>query len=318
MNRERLPAYLAFAIVCLCWGTNFLAIRVAIETLPTLLLTGLRFGIAGCLLMVWCLLSRQPLPQKKAEWSRQAVIGTMMIGLGALAVVWAEHYISSGWTALLLATGPFWMMLTEALRGNHRQITRSKLAGIAVGFIGVASLVAPQFGSQTFDPMFFAGVIALQIAGIAWSIGSVWSKYGAFTAPPFVASAIQMLAGGGVLCLLGLLAGEAAHFSFTPRTFYAFAFLTIFGSLGAYSAYVYSLSQLSTITVSLYDFVVPAIAVALGWLFLHEAVGWRTVIAMTLITSGVAFDPILRWWFRSDKSLTASSIEQEPEQCLGD
>ncbi|HZS07595.1 MAG TPA: EamA family transporter [Blastocatellia bacterium] len=312
LNRERVPAYLAFATVCLCWGTNFLAIRVAIETLPTLLLTGLRFAIAGGLLAAVCLLTKQSLPRKKSEWRRHAVIGTMMIGVGSLGVVWAEHYITSGWTALLLSTGPFWMVLTESLRGNHRQVTPFKLAGIVIGFAGVVLLVAPKFGGQAFDPMFFAGVAVLQFACIAWSIGSVWSKYGAFEAPPFVASAIQMLAGGVTLCLIGLLAGEASHFSFTTRTFAAFAFLTVFGSLGAYSAYVYSLSKLSTITVSLYDYVVPAIAVVLGWLVLSEPVGWRTWLSLALITSGVAFDKILSRWFSRGASLIVRPVQEEP------
>lgn len=310
-EHRKAPAYFAFAITSLCWGSNFLAIRVALETLPTMLMTGLRYAIAGAALMIICLLTKQRLPEKKSEWSRHAMIGTMMIGVGACAVVWAEHYITSGWTALLLSTGPFWMVMVESVRGNHQQITAPKLAGIAVGFVGVVLLIAPKIGGQSFDAMFLAGVVALQIAGIAWSIGSVWAKYGAFTARPFVASAMQMLAGGSVMCLLGLLAGEAAHFSFTPRTLAAFAFLTIFGSLGAYSAYVFSLSRLSTITVSLYDYVVPAIAVLLGWLILSEPVGWRTIVSLALITSGVAFETIFKRWFSSATSLPAAAVSEE-------
>ncbi len=295
-EHRKAPAYLAFAVTSICWGSNFLAIRVALETLPTMLMTGLRYVLAGAALLIICLLTKQKLPEKKSEWSRHAMIGAMMIGVGACAVAWAEHYITSGWTALLLSTGPFWMVMVESVRGNHRQITAPKLAGIAIGFIGVVLLIAPKIGGQTFDAMFLAGVVALQIAGIAWSIGSVWAKYGAFTARPFVASAMQMLAGGTALCLLGLMTGEAARFSFTPRTFAAFVFLTIFGSLGAYSAYVFSLSRLSTITVSLYDYVVPAIAVLLGWLLLNEPVGWRTILSLTLIMSGIAFDAALTRW----------------------
>lgn len=309
-EHRKAPAYLAFAVTSLCWGSNFLAIRVALETIPTLLLTGLRYAIAGAVLMLFCLLTKQKLPRRRSEWSRHVMIGTMMIGVGACAVVWAEHYITSGWTALLLSTGPFWMVLIESLRGSHQQITAPKLAGIATAFVGVLLLVAPRFGAQSFEPMFFAGVAALQVAGIAWSIGSVWSKYGSFEARPFAASAIQMLAGGAVLSLLGLVSGEVSHFSFTPRTFAAFAFLTIFGSLGAYSAYVFSLSRLSTITVSLYDYIVPAIAVLLGWLLLNEPVGWRTVLSLALIMSGIAFDAVLTRWSAAS-ALPAEAVAEK-------
>lgn len=313
MNRQvKFSAYLAFAIVCLAWGTNFLAIRVAIETLPTLLLSGTRFFIAGGLLFSICLALKHRIPRRRAEWRRHALIGTLMIGIGVVAVVWSEHYITSGWAALLISTGPFWMIVTEILRRNHAQITASKLSGIAIGFVGVVLLIAPKLGGQSFDLMFLLGVLALQVACIAWSIGAVWSKYGAFEAGPLMAAAIQMLAGGLFTTLLGLLAGEAPRFSFTSRTFAAFVFLTLVGSLGAYSAYIYSLSQLSTLTVSLYDYIVPGIAVLLGWLILHEQVGWRTLFSLALITSGVAFDTVFRRWLAAPVSLPVEAIQEEP------
>lgn len=312
-NRERLPAYIAFVIVCLSWGTSFGAIRVALETLPTLLLTGTRYGLAGLLLVAFCLIRKEQFPRKRAEWFNHAMIGLLMIGIGSLCVVWAEHYVASGWAALFLATGPLWLMLTETLYSKKRQITGINLVSIAIGFAGVMLLVAPQRGSQNFNPLFLAGIAALQLACIGWSVGTIRAKYSTFEASSFVSAGLQMLFGGLVVSLLGLLAGEASRFSFTPRTLAAFVHLTLFGSIAAYAAYFYTVSKLSTMAIAFYDYLVPAIAVLTGWLLLDEAMGWRTVMALLLILSGASLEPLVKK-LSSSTSATSLPVEICPEE----
>ncbi|HVT44768.1 MAG TPA: EamA family transporter [Thermoanaerobaculia bacterium] len=288
MPRDRVLAYGAFAIVCTVWGTTYLAIRVAIETLPTFLLAGVRFSIAGAILLTLCALAGQKIPTRIADWWNLTIVGLLLIGVANVAVVWAEHYITSGFTALLVATAPFWMATIESMRRNGERMTRRKLGGMIVGFAGVALLVAPDLRPSSFNAKFLLGVLALQIGAICWNLGSVRSKYHPVAASALVAAAIQMLTGGLVVAAIGLMLGEADEFRFSTRSLIAFLYLLVFGSIVAYGAYVYALSKLPTSTVSLYAYVNPTVAVVLGWAILGEPLGWRSFASMAIILSGVA------------------------------
>jgi drug/metabolite transporter (DMT)-like permease len=288
MSRERLLAWGAFATVCLVWGTTYLGIRIAIETIPTFLLTGMRFTVAGSVLLAICRLAGQPLPRRRSDWLNLALIGFLLVGVGNVAVVWAEHTIPSGFAALLVATAPFWMAIIECFRPSGERLTRRKTIGMIVGFIGVAFLVAPDFSPSTFNRGFALGVVVLQIGSICWNLGSVRSKYHPIAAPPLVSAAVQMLSGGIICGLIGLAIGELPLLRFTPRSFGALLYLTIAGSIIAYGAYVYALSKLRTSTLSLYAYVNPVVAVILGWLILDEPLGVRAMVAMAVILSGVA------------------------------
>ena len=281
-------AYLAFFTVCFVWGTTYLAIRVAIETLPVFLFPGLRFTIAGLILMTVRLAMKDPLPRTAPEWGNLALIGALMIGVGNVAVVWAEHFVTSGFAALLVATAPFWMALMESFRATGERANARKVGGMAIGFAGVVILVAPELSGSKFDLRFLLGVLALQAGTIAWNFGSIRSKYHAPKTSPLMSAALQMILGGGMVALIGLANGDAAHFRFTPRTLGAFLYLVVFGSIVAYGAYVYALSHLKTSTVSLYAYVNPAVAVFLGWLILDEPLGWNAIAAMIVIFAGMA------------------------------
>lgn len=280
-------AWIAFATVCLVWGTTYLAIAIAIETLPTFLFAGVRFTLAGLLLLAMRLAAGDALPRLRDEWLNLALIGVLMIGVGNVAVVYAEHHVASGFTALLVATSPFWMALLETFRKTGERVNLQKAAGMLVGFSGVGLLVAPYLNGNLTSG-FFWGVVVLQLGSIAWNFGSIRSKYHPPKTTALMSAALQMLCGGILVGIIGLARGEAASFSFSLRTFLAFAYLTIFGSIVAYSAYVYALSKLRTSVTSLYAFINPAVAVFLGWLILREPFGWRELIAMLVIFGGVA------------------------------
>ena len=290
MKQERVLAYAAFVTVCILWGTTYLAIRVAIETLPTFLFAGIRFGLAGAILLAICALRGEKIPTRRADWINSTIVGLLMVGVGNVAVVWAEKYVPSGFAALLVATSPFWMAILETMRGNHDHLTPRKKFGMLVGFGGVVLLVLPALRGSGghFDLYFLLGVLVLQLGSFAWNVGSVRSKYHPVPAKPLVSAAMQMLTGGIAVALIGFARGETSHFVFTQRTLIAFLYLMIFGSIIAYGAYVYALAKLPTSTVSLYAYVNPAVAVFLGWLILHEPLGIRDIAAMAVILAGVA------------------------------
>jgi len=288
MKRDLFLAYVAFGIVCFVWGTTYLGIAIVIETLPTFLFAGSRFALGGLLLLLVAQLRGEKLPTKRKDWLNLVLIGVLMVGVANAVVVWAEHYISSGFAALLVATAPFWMATMEALRGNS-DFTRRKLLGMLVGFSGVGILVAPEIELSSINVQLIVGVIALQIGSIAWNYGSIRSKY--HLSPdikPFTSAALQMLLGGVVVGVFGLLRGEASAFYFTTRTLTAYLYLVVFGSVVAYGSYVYALSKLKTSTTSLYAYINPLVAVILGWLILDEKFGWNVALSMVVIFSGVA------------------------------
>jgi drug/metabolite transporter (DMT)-like permease len=289
-GRERFLAGLAFVTLCFVWGTTFLAIKVAVETWPTLLLTGARFTLAGAALLAVCLLGRQKLPAGRGDWLHLAFVGVLMIGVGNVAVVWALEFLNSGTTALLIATGPFWMGAVEAFRRGGQKFSRTQFVGLLIAFLGIAVLSAPELGRAELGQRFLLGALSVQLACAAWAVGSVRSKYWPTAAGPLTSAAVQMLAGGLAVGVAALLNGDAARVTLTPRALAAFLYLTVFGSVAAYTSYVYALAKLSTATVALSDYIIPGIAVLLGWLVLGEPFGWRTLIALALILAGVAFD----------------------------
>jgi drug/metabolite transporter (DMT)-like permease len=288
-RQERILAYVAFAIVCVVWGTTYLAIRIAIRTLPTFLFPGLRFTIAGAVLLSFLLLRGEKLPHLKSDWINLLIVGITMVGAGNLAVVWAEHHVNSGFAALLVATAPFWMAILEGMRRNGERLSARRKTGMAIGFVGVALLVGPEIHFDNVNVMFLLGVVALQAGSISWNYGSIRSKYNASKElSPLVSASIQMVIGGMALALIGLARGEASSFRFTTETFAAFVYLILFGSIAAYGAYVFALSKLPTTTTSLYAYINPIVAVILGYLILGEPIGWNAVVGMLVIFSGVA------------------------------
>ena len=287
MKENRALAYAAFAVVCLVWGTTYLAIRIAVETIPPVLLTATRYVNAGIVMTSICIARGERLPRDRRTLGNLALVGFLTIGIGNLAVVWAEQWVPSGMAALLVATAPFWMAIIERFRSGGERLDARRGLGMLVGFVGVALLVTPG-GSGHFDIRFVIGALVIQVGSIGWQLGSVRGKYHLGGVPLLVSASLQMLFGGAILTVLGFAAGEGSRFVVTPRTLGALIYLTVFGSILAYSSYVYALAHIRTTNMSLYAYVNPVVAVVLGWLILHESLTWVSVTAMCVILAGVA------------------------------
>jgi drug/metabolite transporter (DMT)-like permease len=279
-------AYIAWVAVCLIWGTTYLAILIALETVPPTLLGGLRFFTAGLLLCLFVRLRGHRLPPVK-EWPRQAALGALLLGVGNGGVVWSELWIPSGIAAVNVAALPFWMTGTEAVMRGERVALRV-LVGLAVGFSGIVLLIGPSlFVADVSGARFGLGILLVQIACLAWAVGSSWSKRTPSVTNVVAAAALQQLFAGLMLTGVGTLLGEWNQLSFTPRTAAAQLYLIAFGSLIAYSAYLYTLEQLPMSTVSLYAYINPIIAVLLGGIFAGEPLTPRIAAAAAIVLSGV-------------------------------
>ncbi len=278
----------AFAAVYLIWGSTYLAIRVAIETIPPFVMAGVRFIIAGTLLFAWARARGAPAPGRR-HWAAATFIGVLLLTLGNGAVVWSEQRVASGLTALLVAMVPVWTVLVEWVGGTRERPGLGTVAGLLIGLGGVALLVAPGqlAGGSRVDPL-----IALVLTGgsISWSIGSVYSHRAGLPRSPQLATAMEMLAGGAGLLVAGLLSGELAAFhpaAVTGRSALAVLYLIVFGSLIGFSAFVWLLRVSTPARVSTYAYVNPAVAVLVGWAFAREELTARTLLAAAIIVAGV-------------------------------
>ena len=279
-------AYIAFVTVCIVWGTTYLAISVALETVPVLLVAGLRWMAAGVLLSGFMLASGRGLPKPRL-WGPLALLGFLMNIVGNGFVVYAQQFVASGLTAVLIATTPFWSALLERMLPNGERFTKRSLAGLALGFSGIVVLVWPEMttGGAT-GRSFIVGVIAIQLACIGWVIGTSYARRHELGDNPFRSTALQMVFSGGMLLVAATAHGDWAHLTFTPRTFAAMAYLSVAGSLIAYSAYIYAIQHLPLQLVSLYAYINPMIAVALGTLLLSEPLSARILVAAALVFTG--------------------------------
>jgi len=271
------------------WGSTYLGIRVAVETLPPFAMAAGRFLLAGGALAAWIAATRGLRPTAR-QWRDNAIVGTFLLLGGNGLVAWAEQVIPSGIAALVVGLQPLMMVLTEwAWPGGHRP-TRATIAGLLVGFAGVAWLAAPWESAAAggFDR---TGVLVLVAASAFWAIGSIYGRHVRTPAEPFTASALQMLGGGGALTVAALLHGDFAHLSIaavSARSWLAFAYLTVVGSLVGFSTFVYLMKHSIPARVATYAYVNPIVAVILGWLILGEPVTARTLSAAAIIIVSVA------------------------------
>jgi drug/metabolite transporter (DMT)-like permease len=311
VKHEKAVAYGAFAIVCVVWGTTYLFIRIALETIPPLLLTGSRFTAAGLIMLFIARLRGEALPRDLRTLANLAFVGFLLVGVGNLAVVWAEQWVPSGLAALLVATAPFWMAIIEAFRAGGERVGLRGGIGMLIGFLGVAMLVTPGGGmTGGWSAAFLLGALAIQIGGACWQYGSAHAKYKLKHVPLLSSAALQMLFGGVIVTTVGLSIGEASRFVLTPRTFGALAYLTIFGSIVAYSAYVFALAHMRTTHTSLYAYVNPVVAMFLGWLILDESLTWVSVVAMVIILAGVALVQTAGWTRKKPVAVVDETVER--------
>ncbi len=279
-------AHLSFIAVCLIWGTTYLGIRVALETVPVLLVAGLRWMLAGVLLSAILLARGRRLPPLRM-WGALVLLGFLMNIVGNGFVVFAQQYVASGLTAVLIATTPFWSALTERLLPNGDRFSNRALAGLSIGFSGIVILVWPEMSQGgASGRAFVGGVIAIQLACVGWVIGTAYAKRHELGQDPLPATALQMVFSGIMLLAAATAHGDWAELSFTTRTTAAMLYLAIAGSLVAYSAYIYAIQHLRLSLVSLYAYINPIIAVALGTVLLGERLSPRIALAALLVLTG--------------------------------
>jgi drug/metabolite transporter (DMT)-like permease len=286
---SRTALVLAFAAIYLIWGSTYLGIRVAVETMPPFLMAGARFLIAGAVLLVFLKLRGAAWPTGR-QWWINGIIGTFLLLGGNGLVVWAEQQIPSGITALVIGVSPLFIVLTEWAWPGGTRPTGITMAALLLGFAGMAWLAAP-WESAAQGGLNPAGLTAILIACVSWGIGSIYTRHSKHGADPFLASALQMLGGGAMLTLTAVFHGDFAQLNLpgiTPRAWVAFVYLITVGSLVGYSTFVWLMKHSTPARVSTYAYVNPVVAVFLGWLILHEPITPRTIIASAIIVAAVA------------------------------
>ncbi|HET7091052.1 MAG TPA: drug/metabolite exporter YedA [Anaerolineae bacterium] len=278
----------AFAAIYTIWGSTYLAIRFAIETMPPFLMGGARYLIAGAILYALTRRSRAA-AVPRIHWRSAFIVGGLLLLGGNGGVIWAEQVIPSGLAALLIATVPLWMALLNWLRGDNVRPNLGVTLGLALGLLGIVFLVSPG-ESAGGDQVNSLGVLVLVLAALSWSIGSLYSRKAQLPAEPLLATAMEMLAGGALLLVAGLLTGEAGQLRLdqvSPRSLLALGYLIVFGSLVGFSAYVWLLRVSTPARVSTYAFVNPVVAVFLGWALAGESLTPRTLVAAAVIVTAV-------------------------------
>jgi drug/metabolite transporter (DMT)-like permease len=284
--RARLIA--AFAAVYLVWGSTYLAIRFAVETLPPLLMAGARFALAGLLVLAWARFAEGARAPSRIDWRTGLVSGTLLLLGGNGGVVWAEQRVPSGIASLMVAVVPLWMVLLEWLRPGGLRPTLVTVGGLALGTAGLVLLVGvPGSGGGGIDR---AGTVVLLLGSLSWAAGSLASRSARLPRDPIRATAMEMLGGGTLLLLAGAATGELARLDLarvTTVSWLAWAYLVVFGSLVGFTAYIWLLAHVSAAKASTYAYVNPIVAVFLGWAVAHEPVTGRTVVAAAVIIAAV-------------------------------
>jgi len=273
--------------VCLIWGTTYLGIRIALETIPPFLMAGSRWIIAGGLIIPVLKMRGERLPAA-TSWTSLALLGVLLLGFGNGGVVWAERTVPSGLTAILVATSPFWMVGVDALMLDGEPLTVRRSIGLIVGFAGIVVLVWPEIRFGEGGRGFLAGVISAQLACLGWAVGSAYARRRRREENVLATAAFEMVFGGLVLLAIGLIRNEGGALSFSGRSLGAFGYLIFVGAIGGFSAYAYALKHLPVATMSLYAYVNPVIAVALGTLVLKEPFNWRLGAASAIVLAGMA------------------------------
>jgi drug/metabolite transporter (DMT)-like permease len=277
----------AFVAIYLVWGSTYLGIRVAIETLPPFLMAGTRFLVAGAILHIAGRLRGDPAPER-GHWAPSLLLGTLFLFLGNGGVVWAEQRVPSSLAALLVAVTPVWTTLFEwRKRGQVPSVWT--VVGLLAGIGGVGLLVAPgELASGAAVDL--AGAAGCMISSVSWSAASVLSSSFRLPKSPAIASSLQMLCGGLLLVLAGLVTGEGARVSldaFSLRSVVALAYLIVFGSLVAFTAFTWLLRVTSPSRVATCAYVNPVVAVFLGWALAGEQLTPRTLLAAAVIVGAV-------------------------------
>jgi drug/metabolite transporter (DMT)-like permease len=315
-QRWRVPA--ALGAVYLIWGSTYLGIRFAIETMPPFLMGGTRFLIAGAILYVIARLGGARAP-KRRHWLSAAIIGALLLLGGNGGLTWAEQIVPSGMASLFISTVPLWMVLLDWLVLKGPRPSSGVAAGLGLGLVGVSVLVGPDSARGQFATI-LPGVLAVLLAAFLWAIGSLYSRRANLPASPLLATGMEMVMGGLWLSTAALVLGEFGQFRpelISSRSFLAIVYLTLFGSLVGFTCYIWLLRVAAPSLVSTYAFVNPVVAVFLGWALAGESLTARTLVAALFIITAVAI--ITLFEMRPGTAQDSSGLLMEQDKpVLGD
>lgn len=288
LGPPRWKVILAFASVYIIWGSTYLAILFAIDTMPPFLMAGVRFVIAGIILYAWARFKGAPKPQRM-HWKSTLIIGALLLLGGNGGVVWAEQRVASGVAALIVAIVPVWIALMEWKLPGGKRPGWQVSAGLLAGTMGLLLLASPG-GESLGVSVDLVGAAVLIFATLAWSVGSVLSKRSPLPDSPLITTGMEMLMGGLLLLVTGALAGEIPKVHLAEvslKSWMALLYLIVFGALIGFTAYLWLLRVGSPTRAATYAYVNPVVAVILGWALAGEPISPRTILAMAVIVGGV-------------------------------
>jgi len=291
MNRNQWTIALAFAAVYIIWGSTYIAIMIGIQSMPPFILAAIRFIIAGILLWVWCVVKKEEKPSA-ASIRTNSFAGVLTLFGGTASIAWAEQYISTSLAAIIVTGVPFWFILLDKKQWSFYFSSKAIISGLIIGFAGVIVLVGFGRSQETHarNGMQLAGALSVLAGGIAWTIGSLYSKYKPVSKSLIVNTTIQLLSAGFFSLIISFVSGEWKNFTFasvTSSAWLAIAYLITMGSLVGYSCYLFLLRARPPAQVSTYVYVNPVVALLLGAIFINEPVTWIKIIALAIILSGV-------------------------------
>ncbi len=283
--------WIAMLAIYIVWGSTYLAIHFAVETIPPFMMAGMRFLISGTALLVWRFAAGDRLPTLR-QWRSTAIIGSLLLLGGNGVLSFAEQRVPSGISALVIGTVPLWMILIEAFRPSGTKPGWRAILGLLVGFVGIFLLIGPnEFaqGGTRFDPL---GIGTLIVASFLWALGSIYSKSADLPSSSLVSTGAEMLMGSISLFIFAGLVGDYQQFHITAITqasWLGLVYLVLFGSLIGFVAYGWLLQNAPVSLVATYAYVNPVVAVILGNLFAQEPLTGRTLAAAAVIIGSVVF-----------------------------
>ncbi|ALW85118.1 hypothetical protein AUC43_08445 [Hymenobacter sedentarius] len=306
---SRVAMLTAFAAVYLIWGSTYLVMKFAVASMPPLLMAGTRYGLAGGLLYAFMRLRGEPRPSWRG-WGHAFVIGICLLGFGNGGTTIGVLYLPSGTTSLLVATVPMFLALLGWLSGVTPRPTRWVTVGLAAGMLGMYLLAAHPSSAGVPRPGHPGiGVAAVLLAALLWSVGSLYSKKNQPAPSPFLSGGMQMLCGGAAMLVVGLVRGEASGFELaqvTTKSWMAYAYLVTFGSIVAFTAYIWLLRVVEPALAGTYAFVNPVVAVLLGWAFAGEVLNPQMLGGAALIVLAVVLVVL-----GGRRKTTAKAVEPE-------
>jgi len=297
-KKESMPSsfaiWSAMTSVYIIWGSTFLAIRFAIETIPPFLMAAIRFLIAGGILYLMRR-SRGDAASSFSEWRSAVIIGILLLVGGNGSVVWAEQWVASGVVALLVGTAPLWMVLIDSLHPAGRKPSRWAIFGVFLGFVGISVLIGPPRVTGHAENVDIIRAFVVVLGSLFWAIGSLYSRQAHLPSSPLLGTAMEMLAGGAGFLLLSFLTGEFSRLDLTvvsARSLGGMAYLIVFGSWIGLTSYTWLLRVAPTPWVSTYAYVNPVVAILLGHLLAAEPLTLQIIIAATIVIGSVALTTI--------------------------